>query len=82
MNNLKTKKRIQGVVVSSKMKDTATVLVERYTKHPKYKKYIKKSKKFHIHDLKNTAKIGDKVLFEETRPISKIKKFKLIEIKK
>lgn len=82
MNNLKTKKRIQGVVVSSKMKDTATVLVEKYTKHPKYKKYIKKSKKFHIHDLKNTAKIGDKVLFEETRPISKIKKFKLIEIKK
>lgn len=60
------------------MKDTVVVLVERYAKHPKYGKFIKKRKKFKVHDIGNTAKIGDKVQIVETRPISKDKSFKLL----
>jgi len=73
-----TKKKIRGVVVSDKIKDTVVVLVERYQKHPKYKKYVKSGKKIHAHDEGNTKKIGDKVVIEETKPISKNKRFKVI----
>ncbi len=73
-NNLK-KKVLSGTVVSDKMKDTIVVLVEKYQKHPKYEKFVKSSKKFKAHDAGNTAKIGDKVSIEETRPISKDKHF-------
>lgn len=72
------KKKMSGVVVSDKMKDTAVVEVSRYVKHPKYKKYQKIRKKFAAHDEGNTKKIGDKVVIEETRPISKTKHFKVI----
>lgn len=72
------KKKMNGIVVSDKMTDTAVVMVERYVKHTKYKKYQKIRKKFSAHDAGNTKKIGDKVVIEETRPISKTKKFKII----
>jgi len=72
-------KFIEGVVVKSAMKDTATVQVETYIKHPKYKKYMKRSKKFLVHDVGNTAQIGDKVTIRETRPISKRKRFIIVK---
>ena len=71
-------KTFEGVVVKSAMKDTATVTVERYVKHPKYKKYMRLSKKFLVHDVGNTAQIGEKVTIRETRPISKRKRFVLV----
>lgn len=69
--------RMQGVVVKTAMKDTATVEVSRYVKHPKYKKYQVKTKKYLAHDPGNTAKVGDKVTIVATRPISKHKSFKI-----
>lgn len=71
-------KIFSGTVVSDKMKDTCVVLVERYEKHSKYGKFIKRRKKFKAHDAGNTAKVGDKVQITETRPVSKTKRFKLI----
>ncbi|KKT80144.1 MAG: 30S ribosomal protein S17 [bacterium] len=72
------KKTLSGTVVSNKMKDTIVVSVERYEKHPRYFKFVKRRKKFKAHDAGNTAKIGDKVQIVETRPISKEKSFKLL----
>ena len=72
-------KMFSGVVVKTAMKDTATVLVERYTKHPKYKKYLRRSKKYLVHDPGNTAQVGDKVVIREIRPISKHKHFVIVE---
>ena len=71
-------KILSGTVVSDKMKDTIVVLVERYTKHPRYDKYVKSRKRYKAHDAGNIAKIGDKVQIIETKPISKDKHFKLI----
>ncbi len=68
-------KVLEGVVVKTAMKDTATVSVERYVKHPKYKKFIRRSKKFLVHDPGNTLAVGQKVAIRETRPISKRKRF-------
>ncbi|MBL7045071.1 MAG: 30S ribosomal protein S17 [Parcubacteria group bacterium] len=78
--NTETKKQktLSGVVVSDKMTDTAVVAVERYVKHPKYGKFIKRLKKYKAHDKGNQSKIGDKVSIEQTRPISKDKTFKII----
>jgi len=70
---------LRGTVVSTKMKDTITVAVERYVKHPKYKKYQRLTKKYLVHDAGNTAKSGDKVEITETRPISKRKSFTLVK---
>ena len=80
MNNkqLTKPKILSGTVVSNKMKDTVVVLVERFVKHPKYQKFIRRSKKFKVHDAGNTAGIGDKVQIIETRPISKDKHFKIL----
>jgi small subunit ribosomal protein S17 len=72
-------KFLVGVVVKTAMKDTATVSVTRYVKHPKYKKYLRLSKKFLVHDPGNSAKVGDKVTIRETRPISKRKRFALVQ---
>ena len=72
-------KTFEGVVVKSAMKDTATVQVERYVKHPKYKKFMRLSKKFLVHDVGNTAQIGEKVTIRETRPISKRKRFIIVK---
>jgi small subunit ribosomal protein S17 len=68
-------KRLSGVVFSSKMKDTIIVAVYRYVKHPKYQKFVKRVKKFHVHDPGNTKEVGEKVTIRETRPISKTKMF-------
>lgn len=72
------RKRLEGVVVSSKMKDTVVVKVDRYVKHKKYGKFYTKSSKFKAHDLGNTKKDGDKVTIEECKPISKDKHFKIV----
>lgn len=72
---------LQGVVVSDKMKDTIVVRVERKVKHPKYDKYIKRSTKLHVHDEGNKAAIGDAVIIEECRPLSKLKSWSLQSIK-
>lgn len=71
-------KTFEGVVVKTAMKDTVTVRVERYVKHPKYKKYMRLSKKFLAHDAGNTVTVGDKVVIRETRPISKRKRFIIV----
>lgn len=76
-----TKKALEGIVVSDKMKDTIVVKVTRFVKHPKYGKFQKIAKKFKADDKGNTAKIGDSVSIEECRPISKDKHFKLVTIK-
>lgn len=69
---------LQGVVVSDKGDKTVTVLVERRVMHPLYKKFIKRSKKYHAHDEANSYKVGDVVRIEETRPISKTKSWKVL----
>ena len=71
-------KILRGIVVSDKMKDTCVVLVTRFVKHQKYKKYYKVGKKFKAHDVGNTKKIGDKVEIKESRPISKDKHFIIV----
>lgn len=72
---------LRGKVVASKMIDTITVAVERYVMHPKYKKYLRRTKKFLVHDAGNTAKVGDVVDIREVRPISKRKSFELVTTK-
>ncbi len=69
-----------GVVVSDKMTKTITVLVSRKVKHPKYGKFVKMSKKYSVHDEKDDCNIGDTVKIMETRPISKNKCWRLVEI--
>jgi small subunit ribosomal protein S17 len=78
-NNISAPKRqkLSGVVVSDKMKDTVVVLVERFVKDPKYQKYMKLRKRYKVHDAGNTKKIGDKVVIESCRPISRHKSFKI-----
>lgn len=71
-------KKLQGVVVSNKMKDTIVVRVDRYVKHPKYGKFYTKSQKFKADDKGNTKQVGDKVTIEECRPISKDKHFRVM----
>ncbi len=72
------KRVMQGVVVSDKMEKTVVVNVERRFKHPLYKKYIKRSKKYVAHDEANGSKIGDTVQIQECRPISKRKRWEVI----
>jgi len=67
-------------VSSNKMDKTITVSVERKVKHPLYGKFVKKSTKFHAHDEKNECSIGDTVRIMETRPLSKLKRWRLVEI--
>jgi small subunit ribosomal protein S17 len=69
-----------GVVVSDKMNKTIIVSIERLVKHPMFGKTIRKSKKLYVHDEENKAKIGDKVVVMETRPLSKLKKWRLVEV--
>jgi small subunit ribosomal protein S17 len=78
-DNLLSKVRI-GVVSSNKMDKTITVLIERKLKHPIYGKFVKKSKKFFVHDENNECKEGDTVKITETRPLSKNKSWRLVEI--
>ena len=69
-----------GVVTSDKMDKTITVAIERKVKHPIYGKFVKKTTRFHAHDEKNEASIGDVVRIMETRPLSKTKRWRLVEI--
>lgn len=69
-----------GVVTSNKMDKSISVKVERKVKHPLYGKFVKKSTKFHAHDEKNECSIGDTVKIMETRPISKTKRWRLVEV--
>lgn len=75
----KLKRKLEGVVVSDKMTKTRVVRVERLRKHPKYLKYYKVSRKFKAHDENNEYKTGDYVVMEETRPLSKDKRWIIIE---
>jgi small subunit ribosomal protein S17 len=72
-------KVLRGTVIKSAMQDTATVLVQRYTKDPKYKKYMKQTKKYLVHDPGNTAEVGSQVEIRETKPISKRKSFEIVK---
>jgi len=72
------KKKLQGIVVSEKMTKTVVVRVERVKEHPKYKRRYKIHTKYKAHDEKGEFHVGDKVIIEETNPISKGKKFKVI----
>ena len=69
-----------GVVTSNKMEKTVTVAVERKVKHPIYGKFVKKTTKFHAHDEKNDCSIGDTVRIMETRPLSKTKRWRMVEV--
>ena len=77
---MERKQELVGKVVSSKNDKTITVLVETYKKDRIYGKRIKSSKKYAAHDQKNKAKVGDTVRIVETRPLSKTKHFRLVEI--
>jgi small subunit ribosomal protein S17 len=80
MSERNQRKVYVGRVVSDKMDKTITVLVETYKKHTLYGKRVKYSKKFKAHDENNTAKAGDIVKIMETRPLSKDKRFRLVEV--
>jgi small subunit ribosomal protein S17 len=69
-----------GLVTSSKMDKTITVAVERKIKHPLYGKFLKKTSKFHAHDENNECGVGDTVRIMETRPLSKTKRWRLVEV--
>ncbi len=72
-------RRLEGVVVSDKMQKTRVVAVTRLKKHRKYYKYFKVTKKFKAHDEHSEYKVGDKVIIEETRPLSKEKRWRIIK---
>ncbi len=74
------RKSRQGVVVSDKMDKTVVVSIESMVQHPLYGRIVKRTKKFRAHDENNEAKTGDKVLIMETRPMSKDKHFRVVEI--
>lgn len=69
---------LTGTVVSDKMRDTVVVAVNRFVQHPKYRKYLRVTKRYQAHDAGNTKKVGDKVSIAECRPISKHKHFKVM----
>ncbi|HBT39627.1 MAG: 30S ribosomal protein S17 [Thermotoga sp. 50_1627] len=74
------RKRLTGTVVSDKMDKTVVVRVTRWLEHPVYKKRIRRSKKYHAHDEHNECKVGDVVVIEETRPLSRTKRWRVVEI--
>ena len=76
------KRILSGIICKARNKKTVVVEVERTFKHPIYKKFIKRSKKYHAHDETDALKVGDKVMIEETRPISKLKTWKVISNEK
>ena len=78
MRNLR--KERQGIVSSNKMDKTITVAVKCKEKHPIYGKFVNKTKKYHAHDENNECGIGDTVRIMETRPLSKLKRWRLVEI--
>lgn len=81
-NIAKKERRFIGTVVSTAMSKTIVARVDTMKLHSKYKKFYKVSNKYHIHDEKNEAKVGDKVKFVECRPLSKTKRWRLVEVVK
>jgi small subunit ribosomal protein S17 len=77
---VKHRKERTGEVISDKMNKTIVVRVERRFRHPRFKKVVTQYKKFYAHDEKNEAKVGDRVLIQETRPLSKTKSWQWVEI--
>ncbi len=73
------RKQLTGVVVDNRMDKTAKVMVSRLKKHRSYKKYVKSHKTYMVHDPKNACQIGDKVKIVESRPISRMKRWQVIE---
>ena len=76
----KVERSLMGRVVSDKMDKSIVVLMERQVKHPMYGKFIKRSKKYHVHDENNECREGDTVTFKECRPLSKTKHWTLIKV--
>jgi small subunit ribosomal protein S17 len=74
------KKTRQGVVVSDKMTKTRVVVIERVFRHPRYQRVITRSKRLKAHDEQNASKVGDRVLVEETRPLSKEKRWRILQV--
>jgi len=79
-NERNQRRRLQGVVTSDKMEKTITVLWERQVKHPRTHRYVKRRKKLHAHDEKNEAHVGDLVEIMATRPLSKLKSWRLVRV--
>ncbi len=80
MSEEKKIRLVTGRVISDKMDKSITVLVERKVEHPIYKKYVKRSTKLHAHDEENTCNVGDIVNITSTRPMSKTKSWKLVDV--
>ena len=76
------RKERTGVVISDAMDKTLVVSSERRIKHPVYGKFLRRSKKYYVHDENNAAKKGDKVVIAETRPLSKTKRWRLVSIRR
>lgn len=76
------KRTVTGEVVSDKTSKTIVVRVERKTMHPKYNKFVTKSKKYHVHDEKEQASVGQLVTIIESKPYSKLKRWELVSIQK
>ena len=74
------RKVLRGTVTSDKMDKTLTVVVDRLTRHPMYEKYLRRRTKVHAHDEKNEGRIGDVVEVMETRPLSKLKRWRLVKV--
>ncbi|HUZ40890.1 MAG TPA: 30S ribosomal protein S17 [Acidimicrobiales bacterium] len=79
-NRVNPRKVREGIVVSDKMNSTLVVAVNERVPHPRYGKIVQRTKKLYVHDEKNEAKIGDKVRVQETRPLSKLKRWRLTEV--
>ncbi len=75
-----TRKVREGVVVSNKMQKTVTVRVERTIRHPQYEKVVTRGKKFYAHNEDQTIQVGQKVRIVETRPLSKLKRWRVVEV--
>jgi small subunit ribosomal protein S17 len=80
MESRNLRKERTGIVVSNKMENTIVIAVKRKVKHPMYGKFVNKTSKFYAHDEKNECNIGDTVKIMETRPLSKLKRWRLVEI--
>lgn len=80
MNTRGLKKRFEGTVVSDKMDKTVIVTVERLVRHEEYKKYVRRTSRFAAHDEENRCAVGDKVVIMESRPISRMKRWRVVDI--
>ena len=79
-NRVNPRKVREGIVVSDKMNSTLVVAVNERVSHPRYGKTVQRTKKLYVHDAENSARVGDRVRVQETRPLSKLKRWRLTEI--